>query len=481
MKALGLNNSNKAILIAFTLSLLYWIYLFFTSTFSVVFDAVGYETLGRLIYQEGWIKYFETGPNREPLYPFLVSVAMRVADVLSISYFYTQKFIQILILFVTQVLTLKILKKCGTDSRIIALSIFYIGFSPAIVNSAFSLFSEIATYPLILGIAYTAIEAWRAILKKDPSMKIILLGVLTGILFILITSVKAIFEYIFPLLIASYFIFIPYAFRKKEKKFALNSVIYILSAALVLFSFLHFYKSMNEKYNGKYAFTNRGAWMLYGTVDRRMVKMNPKMVLEAISIVPGDGVCEAIFSKEECRHWTYFVTEELGRKKEQALSESGVPVGELDSQLIKQSAERILENPLKYTFFHLLESGRMLFWESTQICFTIYPKWLTKLFAFTPFKNGIRLIVGGLTIVSFFYLFIFIVQNRALLLNTNDKDSEKLQLCFLMFIIMFAFIQIYAFFCVLTRYSFPIVPLYILSIAFLIQEILNHCRGIKKS
>lgn len=471
MKLLKLNNLNKGILLAFTLPVLYWTYLFFVSEFSIVFDAGGYERLGQLLYQEGWIKYFETGPNREPLYPFLVSIAMRIADIFSISYFYTQKFIHIILLLITQVLTFKLLKKLEIDSKIIALTILYIGFSPAIVNSAFSLFSEIATYPLILGIIYTAVSAWRSILKKDSPLKLMLLGLLMGTLFILITSVKAVFEYVLPVLLLPYLLFIIHSFKQKDKKFAINSIIYIIVASLTLASFLHFYKSTNQKYNGKYAFTNRGAWMLYGTIDRRLIKMTPRNTLAAITMVPGDGVCNALFSKEECRHWTFFVTEGLGRKKVSQLKATGVPDSQIDSQLVKLSLKRILDKPIQYTFFHLLESGRMLFWESTQICFALYPQWLTKVNAFPPLKNGIRLLIGCLTIASFFFIFIFAIQNRKLLFNIEDKDSERMQFCFLMFIIMFSFIQIYAFFCVLTRYSFPIVPLYILSMSFLLHKI----------
>lgn len=482
MKLSQPNNPGIKIPLVFILSIVYWIYLLFTARVGVVFDAINYEDLGRMIYHEGWVKYFETGPNREPLYPFLIAISMRIADIFSVSYLYIQKFIQIIILLVTQVLTLKLLRKLEIDSKIIALTILYIGFSPAIVNSAFSLFSEIATYPLILGIIYVAVKAWRSILQGNSCLKLTFLGLFLGVLFILITSTKAIFEFIFPILLLPYLVFIIRAFTQKDKKILTRSTVYILAALLSFGSFLHFFKSMNQKHNGTYAFANRGAWMLYGTVERRTIKMTPKKVLAAISMVPGDGVCIALFGKKECDYWTFNKTMELGVKKSGEIASSGTLPHKIDSKLIELSKQEILNNPIQYGFFHLLEGARMFFWESTQIGFVTYPAWLTKLFTFTPFKNTLRLIIGCFTIASFFYLFLFIFQNKNLLLDTENRRSEKLQICFFAFLIIIFFIQLYSFFCILTRYSFPIVPLYILSMAFLIQKILlARCQGIKKS
>jgi len=465
------NNPNTKILFAFTLSIVYWIYLFFTTRPDIIFDSVSYEYLGRMITQDGWIEYFENGPTREPLYPFLISIAMRIADIFSVSYLYIQKFIQIIILLVTQILTLKLLKKLEINNKIIALTILYIGISPALVNSAFSLFSEIATYPLILGIIYITVKAWRSILQENSTLKLAFLGLALGILFIFITSTKAIFEFLFPILLLPYLFFIIRSFTQKNKKLAINSIVYMMVAFLSFGSFLHFFKSMNQKYNGNYAFTNRGAWTLWGAVEKRTLKMTPKKVLAAIAMVPGDGVCNAIFGRKECHYWTFHKTMALGVKKSGEVASSGIPPHQFDSKLIELSKQEILKNPLQYGFFHLIEGGRMFFWESTQIGFVTYPAWLYQLFTFTLFKNALRLIIGCMTIASFFYLFLFILQNKNVLFDAKNPHSEKLQICLFSFLIIFAFIQLYSFFGVLTRYSFPIVPLYILSISVLLQKI----------
>ena len=129
---------------AFILSGLYWIYLALTSQMLILYDAFGYEQLGTIIYQQGWGEFFRAGPSREPFYPFLISVSMHIADACSVSYHSIQKIIQILFLLTSQFLVLKILKNLRVQPLLCALTILYLGFSPALVNAAFSLFSEIA-------------------------------------------------------------------------------------------------------------------------------------------------------------------------------------------------------------------------------------------------------------------------------------------------------------------------------------------------
>ena len=120
-------------------------------------------------------------------------------------------------------MALKLLKKLTINNTIIALTILYIGVSPTLVNSAFSLFSEIATYPLILGIICVAVKAWQSILQENSTLKLAFLGLALGILFILITSVKAIFEFLLPILLLPYLILIIRSFTQKNKNNTINN------------------------------------------------------------------------------------------------------------------------------------------------------------------------------------------------------------------------------------------------------------------
>ena len=152
---------------AFGLCFIYWIYLLFTSRMTIVYDAAVYEQLGAMLYHSGWIEFFKTGPHNEPVYPLLIAFSMRIADSFLIPYLTVQTCFQILILFSTQLLTLFILKRLQMSRGVKALTILYMGISPALVNATFSLFSEIATYPFILGIIIAGVKGWESILSNN--------------------------------------------------------------------------------------------------------------------------------------------------------------------------------------------------------------------------------------------------------------------------------------------------------------------------
>src|SRR3990167_10242285 len=91
----------KLIIGAFFISALYWAYLFFTTRMFISADAIGFERLGDVIYRNGWVEFFKTGPNREPLYPLTIAISMYWADCLNISYQTIQKIFHIFLLFTT--------------------------------------------------------------------------------------------------------------------------------------------------------------------------------------------------------------------------------------------------------------------------------------------------------------------------------------------------------------------------------------------
>lgn len=149
----------------FAISFIYWTYLFLTARMIIDCDAIGFESMGKILAEKGWAQYFSSGPNREPLYPLLISFSMNIGKLFSVSYQAIQTLLQFLILFITQLITLRILRLLNIDNRINALTILYLGISPALVNSALSLYSEIATYPLILAAILVMRESWAFILR----------------------------------------------------------------------------------------------------------------------------------------------------------------------------------------------------------------------------------------------------------------------------------------------------------------------------
>jgi len=453
------------------LSISYWIYLLFTSSMGISADAIGYESLGRTIFKGGWIEYFRTGPNREPLYPFIISISMHIADFLAISYAKIQTIFQIIILLSTQLLTLTLLRKLNTSKTISVFILLFVGFSPAIVNSAFSLFSEIVTYPIILGILICLSSAWKTA-QNDSTAKCGAMGILLGLLFIFAISAKAVFIYILPVCLLPFFVLSIHSILKKNSKTVANTIVIILAASLSAHTFVSFIKDTNLKYNGSHQFTNRGAWYLYGgTAVRTNEKLTPKAFLTALATVPGEKVCRSLFKSEECDYFSPYSADGLGSKKNGELIRQGLKSTELDSTLIKLSTQQIFKRPFQYTILYLMETLRMFFWESTQIGFVVYPDILTKIFAFTPFKNGIRLLVSLISIVSFIYVTGYIIKRRSALLPINpNNNAEAVLLGFFMLIICLGFIGIYALFITVPRYSLPIAPIFILCSAIMFQR-----------
>ncbi|MBU4334500.1 MAG: hypothetical protein KKD07_08680, partial [Candidatus Omnitrophica bacterium] len=192
------NKTSKLVIFAFTLSILYWIYLFLISQMLIIQDALGYKELGELIANKGWLEYFSAGPRREPFYPFLVSISLRFADTTPFSFETLQKFQQLLFLFATQILSYKLLKNLKVRPFFISLAILYIGFSPALINTYLCLFSEIAILPFMIATILLSSKVWKNIASyiedtSSSTKKIILNSLMLGFLFLILTLTKGIF------------------------------------------------------------------------------------------------------------------------------------------------------------------------------------------------------------------------------------------------------------------------------------------------
>jgi hypothetical protein len=460
------------VLYAFILCFFYWAYLFFTTRMNIEYDAIGYEHLGSLLHKEHWSAYFK-GLNREPLYPLLISFSMRLGELLSVHYQWVQRAVQTLILFLTQVLMLGILRKLKVRESVTALTILYAGVSPALVNSALSLYSEIATYPVVLLIILASYRAWQALFRPARGPKIWLGGAL-GLVFVAMTLLKGIFEVIAPVYFVFYFfLIISCVFLKKEKHLLRDAFIFLLTCLIVFYSGIFFYKSINKKYNGHFAVTTRGAWALYGNTARRMEKLDFKRLATALAYVPGEGVCDALFGEEPCRFWSFETSDDFGLRQREDLTKQNLPPEKIDKALIGLSVKKAMQNPLQYCLLMGLEGMKLVFWESTKIGFVAYPPLLMKLFYFTPFKDGLRLSVALLTLGALFYA------TR----HAQRDDGYPGMLVMFILILIVPYIITHAFFFVLTRYVLPIAPLYLILIAFGAEGVLSRkqINGLMKS
>lgn len=243
----------------------YWFFIACSSEFIILHDSIGYEQIGQLINTQGWVEYFRTGPNREPFYPFLISLSMKIGDFFSISFESILILIQICLLYLTQLITLRILNILKVNQIISALTVLYMGFSPALVNSTFCLFSEIAAFPIVPAIVLLSFYAIKSIqglnVSSLISAKTRFIFVSLGLILLLATLTKAVFEMIAPLILFMIGM-ISFILTQKQNR---KKVLHLLIMAVLCFYIpLAGYKFLNFKYNGNFTVTDRGAWALYG-------------------------------------------------------------------------------------------------------------------------------------------------------------------------------------------------------------------------
>lgn len=460
---------NFPIYCAFALSFIYWGYLLLTSKMVIVFDAMIFEHLGTLIYHSGWIEFFKTGPHNEPLFPLLISFSMRVADFFSVPYQIVQAGIHILILFSTQLLTLFILSQINISKSIKALVVLYMGISPILVNAAFSLWSEIAALPFVPGIILVGVQSWGAILGHKHK-KTILWGLCFAFIFIVMVSVKALFEYIFVAFMAPYLVLLFRSFIKKERKVFISALLFLVATLSVFNSYLFFYKSLNQKYNGHFMLADRGPWIFYGNAMRRAEPLTFKRFAAYLAFVAGDNVCYNLFDKSDCDFWSFYTINNIGLPKLKELESGGVPGGEIDSVMLALAKEKILENPLQQTLLVFIEGFKMLFWESTRIGYVSYPPWLQKVFEFAPFKSGLRLLSFLITLISLIYTLRHVIRSKDQVFRYQDPQNRGTHILFFSLVFIMSYIGFYSLFNISARFASLLVSLYLIMIAFTIQK-----------
>ena len=459
---------NKALFFAFAVCFAYWMYLFFFSSMAVVYDAAGYEGLGRLLYKNGWAEFFRGGPNREPLYPLSIAMSMHLADILNVPYQKIQTVFQILILFVVQILTLKIMTMCSFKKWTKILAVLYLGFSPAVVNAAFSLFSEILAMPFVLLIIILALRFWKEA-QDSRNKQIVLASIYFSLAFIGAICVKAIFQYILLIFILIFLIDGIGAFLQNRKKVLQRIVWGSLIMFFLVGGFVNGYKYLNKIYNGKFDFTNRYDFLLFGTAYKRVQPLSRDVWLAHFASIPGNSFCESIVNKEACLYPQFYGGDALWPLVLPPLLE-GIPEQKIPSKTVELSITEIKKNPVQYFFLTGLESLKMGFWESTQIGFVNYPELLAQLFSNKLFKNGIRLILSLLTYAGLFLILLEIFKSRRKLTEFNSVPNTT-QILFLIFCTIVSFTGLYSVFAILSRFALPIAPLYVICMAYFLDRI----------
>jgi len=464
------NNPKKSSLcnMAIFFSWIYWFYLACTSQMIIVHDAIGYENLGTLIHQQGFIEYLKQGPQREPIYPLLIALAMNIGQLFSISYQSILILFQLTLLGLTQILTLQILKKFQINSFLIFLTLLYGGFSPALVNAALSCFSEIPTFPLITSIILVTLHSQNA-LQKNNALRCALSGFGLGALFLLITFIKGPYSIIFLCALLPYFFLLTKTLSQKKYPYVKNILILIITMLISFYIPMHAYKNLNKHLNGHYAFVNksRGIRVLYHSAALRSEKLSSRRILSALAYIPGSRYCTALFGEKECAFWSTQNLESFGHRPEYKNigTQFANDPDQVNAAYLKAIKRNIIQHPFQFTLLMSLDALKLFFWETTDIGFVIYPKKITQLFKNYPFADSLRFILTTLSLFSFFYLLQVILKN---------KNRSALFPYHVLIIIIAAHITLYAFCAAsVSRHTLPIAPLFLLAIPLSLNHLFS--------
>jgi len=461
-------SAQSPVLGAFVLTLVYWIYLFFSTSMEIKHDALGYQTLGTAIYNDGIAGFFKIHGSNVILYPLIITASMYIADFLKADHLVVQKFIQLLFFFAAQILLYRLLRQLNVRKTIVALAILYFGFSPALVNSALSSWSEVIAYPFVLGIILISVYSWEMIQKGAyRELCFPILGL--SLVFFAVSMVREVYEYVFLLFIAAYLCLSFGFFFQRQQKCFFKAII-LLAAVFSLYQMsLMPYKMMNLKYSGYKSLVLKGGMALTGGAIMRSQKLTPMEILSFLSNVPGDNIIKKFFGEKEYKHW-YFDQFRYGYDIYQDLLAQGVPKDEIDKKLYQISIQHVLKNPLQYCFLTTAEGMKMLFWESTKIGFVNYPQWLAGIFNFSPFKNFIRLFMFLLTFWAVFSALKYLFVHRREIHNRSQNTDKAVPILYFVLAVIIANIALHAPFIIETRYALPIAPLYLALIAFTLDK-----------
>ena len=458
--------THKKIIFAFILPFVFWIYLAFSSHMTIAFDSIGFENNGRILKSEGLRGYLKNGPQKEPLYAYSISLSMKLADRLHVDYRKVQTCLQILLLFLGQILLYRVLLLLKLNETVTTIALLYYGFSPGLISCGFDLYSEIATLPFILLSVLLISKTWHFLLLEDIKPL-----ALHALLFSLTATVavfsKAVLLILYPIFTFPFIIILVLSFVKRKKKQAQCAIIFLIIFFTIFNTTTNGYKSLNKKHHGYYTFAdNRGVSMLYTLAFKRTAPLTKEHLSIALSSIPGQNVCRPFHGQAVCDDWFYNSGYLESQKRNELLSNK-ISQEKIDRILTFSSMKQALSNPFQYSLFYFLESLKMFFWESTKIGFVIYPQWLTNIHDNILVKNTLRLLMALITLFSIVYVGVYMLKNHR---KIYDAQDQKHQCLFFLFFFLMLFIGLYSLAMTLTRYSLPIAPLFIAAIASALNE-----------
>ena len=455
---------------------LWWVYLFFTTQFYVVYDSLDYEQLGKVIAHHGWVQFLRSGPNREPMFPWLVAVSMHLGDWCGISYYYPLKMIGLSFLSLTMIFSYRLMSMLGVRPVIALLAICYMGISPVMIDSSMRLWSEFAAYPWVVLAVIWTIKSWKLLDnildERQVKMQIVGHAGMVALMFLLFLSVKAIAEGVLLLYLWPFYWKIFVQWRSKNFVKSKQTLIFCMAVLMIFEAGACAYRLGNYYYNHHFVITDdRGAASFYGSTAHHLEPLTIRGLEVAAAYVPGMGLCTSLFSQEECSQWSWEYTDHINAQKRNELSARGIKQESVSKEMIISAVTMILSNPLQAGLFMLIEAYNMFFWESS-LAFVVYPDWVGENLHSATVLYNLRIVLALLSwLACIFSVYVLCFRHRQISLKENDQK----QALFWVFNFVFWYMAIYSCFFIEDRYSFSLISLYLVLISFLIEKILRRC------
>jgi hypothetical protein len=359
-------------------------------------------------------------------------------------------------------------------SRAIAcLVIFYFGISPVMTNSSMRVWSEFAAYPWVVLAVIWTIKSWRG-LNNSPDdhwgrSRTVGHALMVALMFLLIMSVKAVAEGVLLFYLWPFYWLIFSKWRSGGFLKAKQAVLFCLIVLVTFEGVVNIYRLQNYFSNGHFTYTTRGDWALYGNTARRMQPLSPRRLGAAVAFVPGMDICHATFGVDDCDFWSARHSDDITFQKQGELSARGVTEEASSRYFIHTSIKMILSNPLQEVMLMIIEAHKMFFWESS-IAFVAYPDWLERIFYSSGFTDITKIILAFLSWAGCVFAFCYLCY-RLWKPSLASKEQDGALLWVFNFI--FWYMAMYSLYFILDRYSFPLVSLFMVLIAFLLHKIVR--------
>ncbi len=465
---------SKPSLVVFLVTTLYLIYLSLIAQAIMVNDSIGYEALGERMYHGGLSGYLRDGLTREPLYPFLISVAMRLSDAMGIEYYQIQKWIQISLLMGAQITAFMLLKSMRIRRWIVAMVVLSLGAIPTLINSTMWTYSEVITYPLMIVLVLLCTQLLIDLKEQNSfDIRVAAKAVALGFCCVMLTMVKAAFELIVPIIFCVFIlVVVAQGAHKKHKRFLLG-LIFVFITITAYYAPVTWYKWFNWKQNGYFSLTNRVQGALYGLVERRMEPLNIPNFIIMVAYIPGPEFCSKVFNDEKCYAWSPMIADRIAMdyvSKKQGEFANGQQMGH---HLIQMSGRIIMENPIKFIVLTYLESLRALFWANDYDSQVAYPEWLTRIYRHKDIFMGVTFVLASITLLAYIHCLQGAVKTVKDIFRNNVVSLAQISY-FSIFIIVSVFIASYAIFQISPRNALPVVPLYLVMIAVWAESLLRN-------